>query len=484
MSEQPSISALHLPDEHFHFVTGKLAARGLESYVAELAARLHFRYSVDVLPITVAALMTPNWIAKRITTPKQATAIIVPGYCDTDISLLEDEVNIPVYIGPRDFRLIEAMFTGKHDSREGYGEYSIEIIAEINHAPRMTTSSIVDMATRYAKDGADIIDIGCEPGGPWLGIADAVKAVRDLGLRVSVDSFNPKEISAAAMAGAELVLSVNATNREAASDWGCEVVAIPDEFKTMAGLATTVEHLEQSNVPFRIDPVLEPIGCGFADSLVRYARARNEFPGVGLMMGIGNITELTEVDSAGVNVLLLGICEELQIHSVLTTEVINWARGSVGECDLARRLVHYAISHGTVPKHIDPRLVMLRDTHRVRQSDEQLVAIQADLKDPNFRIFAENDNLHLMNADMHIQGADPFEIFNQLMSREPKNINAQHAFYLGYEMAKATTALTLGKQYHQDQPLNWGMLTRPEISHRAKSVSKGKQDSSENRDPE
>jgi hypothetical protein len=32
-------------------------------------------------------------------------------------------------------------------------------------------------------------------------------------------------------------------------------------------------------------------------------------------------------------------------------------------------------------------------------------------------------------------------------------------------VAKAVTALTLGKDYRQDQALDWGHLTRPEIAH-------------------
>jgi hypothetical protein len=36
-------------------------------------------------------------------------------------------------------------------------------------------------------------------------------------------------------------------------------------------------------------------------------------------------------------------------------------------------------------------------------------------------------------------------------------------------MAKAVTALTLGKNYVQDQALRWGMLTREEKSHRGGS---------------
>jgi hypothetical protein len=46
-------------------------------------------------------------------------------------------------------------------------------------------------------------------------------------------------------------------------------------------------------------------------------------------------------------------------------------------------------------------------------------------------------------------------------------IDPSHAFYLGYELAKAVTALTLGKNYVQDQALRWGFLTREETSHRA-----------------
>jgi hypothetical protein len=43
-----------------------------------------------------------------------------------------------------------------------------------------------------------------------------------------------------------------------------------------------------------------------------------------------------------------------------------------------------------------------------------------------------------------------------------------HAFYLGYELMKAKTALTLSKNYRQDQALEWGFLTEPEESHLAR----------------
>src|SRR5207253_2359740 len=143
--------------------------------------------------------------------------------------------------------------------------------------------------------------------------------------------------------------------------WGCEVVAVPDSPTDVGSLDQTVAKLREWGVPFRIDPILEPIGFGFAASLGRYLEARRRFPDVEIMMGIGNLTELTDADSAGINVLLLGFCQELGIRSVLTTEVINWCRSCVGELDLARRLVGYAAKQHLLPKHLEPDLVMLRD---------------------------------------------------------------------------------------------------------------------------
>ena len=268
------------------------------------------------------------------------------------------------------------------------------------------------------------------------------------------------EAAAAARAGAELILSVNHTNRAAARDWGCEVVAVPDVPADLQGLDDTLELLHKDGVPHRIDPVLEPIGFGFAASLGRYLQARHRYPQAEMMMGVGNLTELTDVDSAGINVLLLGFCQELGIRSVLTTEVINWCRGSIRELDLARRLVWFACQRQVLPKHLEPGLHLLRDPKLRCFGDAQLSELAESITDRNFRLFAENGALHVINGQMHLHGSDPFALFAEMQRRQ--EIDASHAFYLGYEMAKALTALTLDKNYVQDQPLQWGFLTRPE----------------------
>src|SRR5262249_45598789 len=146
-------------------------------------------------------------------------------------------------------------------------------------------------ARKLQADGADVIDLGCDPGKAWPGVGDAVRALIDAGLRVSIDSFNPAEVEAALAAGAELVLSVNNSNAASAKAWhekhGAEVVAIPEftdanrqsaigNRQWLDTLSRTIDTLTRSSIPFRIDPILEPIGFGFAASLGRYIDVRRD----------------------------------------------------------------------------------------------------------------------------------------------------------------------------------------------------------------
>ena len=102
------------------------------------------------------------------------------------------------------------------------------------------------------------------------------------------------------------------------------------------------------------------------------------------------------------------------------------------------------------------------------EAEDALKELAQRVTDRNYRIFAERGEIHVLNGSVYLCGTDPFELFAQLAAGDPK-IDASHAFYLGYEFAKAVTALTLGKNYTQDQALRWGFLTIPETSHRGSS---------------
>jgi dihydropteroate synthase-like protein len=280
------------------------------------------------------------------------------------------------------------------------------------------------------------------------------------GMRVSVDSFDRGEILTAVEAGASLVLSVNGTNLDVARELagsGTRVVVIPDFGAGIETLEASVTSLEKWGVPYLIDPVVEPIGFGFMTSLERYAEVRRRYPDAEMLMGIGNITELTAADSTGVNAILIAICQELGVRAVLTTEVIPWARGAVREVDVARRLMRYAVAHRSVPKKVDDRLVTVKDPAVLTYSEAELRELQSQIRDPNFRIFADREAITVFNAERFVRGTDIQDLFAQLGVEEPT-----HAFYLGKELAKARLALTLGKTYRQEGSLSWGYLTPPD----------------------
>jgi hypothetical protein len=133
--------------------------------------------------------------------------------------------------------------------------------------------------------------------------------------------------------------------------------------------------------------------------------------------------------------------------------------------DRARRLVYHAVTRRVLPKRLGPELVMLRDTKLREHGEVALRELATRITDRNYRLFAEQGSLHVFNGLVELHGDDPFVLFRQMLHRD--DIDPEHAFYLGYEMAKAVTALTLGKNYVQDQALQWGMLTKPERTHRS-----------------
>jgi dihydropteroate synthase-like protein len=287
--------------------------------------------------------------------------------------------------------------------------------------------------------------------------------VRELvaaGLRVSIDTFDADEIHTAVDAGAELVLSINSSNLDVVRELAgtsARIVVVPDLGGSLETIEPTIDAVTRYGISYLIDPILEPIGHGFTASLERYAEVRRRYPHAEMLMGIGNLTELTAADSTGVNALLIAVCQELGIRSVLTTEVIPWARGAVREIGVARQLMHYAITQRTIPKGVDDRLVTIKDPVLLTYSEEELRALQSRITDPNFRIFADPGGITVLNHEKFIRGTNIQDIFEQLEVDEPT-----HAFYLGKELARASLAVTLGKTYRQEGSLSWGYLTPPD----------------------
>jgi len=436
------------------FVTGKLAAPLLRDTLEGM--RAEFDCEVAVLGISVAALMTTEWVARFLAVPPGVDLILLPGHVQGNLDVLEQRFGVRAEKGPKDLRQIPEHF-GMAAARADYGAYDVQILAEINNAPSLPLPEILRRAGEFAASGAEIIDVGCTKGRPFEALPDVVSALRNDGHRVSIDSFETAEMRAAVRAGAELVLSVNGSNLELARELGATVVVIPDFGAGLESLYRNVDALERWGVRFILDPVLEPIGFGFAESFHRYYEVRKRYPDAEILMGIANLTELTEADTTGMAALLLGYCQELGIRYVLTTEEIPWARGAVRETDIARRLMHYAVRKKSLPKHVDSRLLTVKDPSVAAYTETELRQMQAQITDLDYRIFTDRDRIHVFNAERFVSGTHVSEIFAELDVEE-----ATHAFYLGKELMKARLAVTLGKTYRQEGELSWGYLTPPE----------------------
>jgi dihydropteroate synthase-like protein len=442
------------------FVTGKLAEPALRATLERMAP--DFPYEVAVLRITVAALMTTSWIARHLTDAAGCERIVIPGLCEGDVRAIEDRWGTRAEKGPDDLRDLPEHF-GLAALREEYGAHDIRIFAEINNVPHLPREEVVRAAEYYRQSGADVIDLGCSLDRRFDDVGDVVGHLKAQGFTLSIDTLDAGEILAADRAGVDFVLSLNGQNLEVAAGLRAMPVLIPDSPAALETLDRSIARLAALGRPFIVDPVIEPVGFGFAAALDRYVRVRARYPAAEMLMGIGNITELTDADTTGMNALLIGFCQELGIRHVLTTEVIPWARGAVREVDVARRLMYAARRRGVLPKHVDDRLLTVKDGRPKYYTEPELRALQRAITDPNLRIATTRDAIYVFNDRLFVGGTDIQALFEQLPVEEPG-----HAFYLGKELMKARLALLLGKTYVQEQPLRWGYLTpdREDTPHR------------------
>jgi dihydropteroate synthase len=436
--------------EHIVFLTGRLAKPSLERVLGGIDAA-PFTWEVREIGLQVAALMTADMIRRRVAAPVQAHRIIVPGRCRGDLDALTQHFGIPVQRGPEELKDLPRYFDRAAKPID-LSEYEVAIFAEIVDAPRLSVAGIIERARRYAADGANVIDLGGLPETRFDHLEESVQALKTEGYKVSVDSMDPAELVRGGRAGADYLLSLSLDTLWVADEVDSTPILISREPADEASLHEAIETMQRRGKPFMADPILDPIPFGFTASIVRYHRLRSRFPEVPIMMGIGNLTELTEADTSGINAVLFGIAAELRVAAVLTTQVSEHARRAVREADWARRIMHAAMRLNALPKGISDALMTVHAKHPFPDSPAEIDATAALVLDPNFRVQVTREGLHVYNRDGLRLGQDPFELWPQLRLDD----DAAHAFYMGVELARAEIAWRLGKRYVQDQPLDWG----------------------------
>ncbi|ASJ15805.1 dihydropteroate synthase [Thermococcus chitonophagus] len=489
-------------------VTGKLAEPIVRKYGKGC--------DVFVAPVTVAAFLTPRMIADYLEKAgvKGYDMILIPGLVKGSAKEIEDRVGIPTYKGPKNAidlpAVLKAVREGFKLSREvpadelfskdtlkrvedvrnktfnkRYIEKALKkpwnflignlpvgldfptrILGEIIDAPKLTMDEIIQRAKYYLREGADIIDIGMISGETNVDFLDAIPEIREkVQVPISLDSLNPKELRKG-IEVADLLLSIDWSTVE---DLVTEkpVVLIPthmkkgyfpttpeERVKYLENLKEKAKELGYKNII--LDPILEHYP-NFGRSITTLYLYRERNPEDVLLSGVGNVTEMTDADSPGINAILAGLAGELKISLLLTTEASQKCKGSIREL---RRGLDMILLGGL--KDVGLSLLILKEKRRKEVKFEKARRIikarskPVKLESVYFRIFIDKGKIYVnayrgTKLVATIEGNEPNSIIDTII--EMFNISPRHAFYLGRELEKAYTALKLGKSYIQEEEL-------------------------------
>jgi dihydropteroate synthase-like protein len=436
--------------ESLALITGHLGRPRLEKTMVALGPD-GFDWVILDAGVKVAALMTEQIIRRRIKLPETVTRVLLPGRCRADLAILSRHFGVPVDRGPDEIADLPAFF-GRGARPLDLSRHDVTIFAEIVDASQLSPAAVLEKAMAMSARGADIIDLGALPETPFPHLEESVRLLKHHGLQVSVDSFSIDELRRGAGAGADFLLSLNENSLDLALETEAVPVLVPAEPGDLASLIRAAERLEKAGKRYIADPVLDPIHFGFVQSLARFVEFRRRMPRAEMLMGTGNLTELTDTDSLGLTALLLGACSELSVRNVLVVQVSAHTRRTIEEHDAARRVMFAARADAALPKGYGNALLALHDKRPVVSSPEQVAINAAAVRDDNFRIEVSDDGIHAYNKALRIRGEEALGFYPRL----GVEADAAHAFYLGTELAKAEVARRLGKRYVQDEPLDFG----------------------------
>ncbi|HEY9206547.1 MAG TPA: dihydropteroate synthase-like protein [Candidatus Methanoperedens sp.] len=484
-------------------VTGRMAERTVRKSIQNEADFL-------VLGIEVAAFVTPG-LLRRSLPDKKYDLILIPGLATGDFSGLEKEINTQIRLGPKHavdlgfvisfagdtafspkipacelliekrrssaFEKINELELGSNaslfikDTKLG-GNSRMKVMAEVVDAGHLARKELANKVLYFKEQGADIIDLGISLDTTSEEVKAAVNTAKSAAaLPLSIDTLDPDLINEALDAGVDIVLSLNSENIAEVKDNiisnTATAVIIPDCSCDLESLFANIDTARNSGITNIIaDPVLEPIGHGFVESINRYYEFRKRDPTTPLFFGAGNVTELMDADSIGINAMLSGIAMELDASILFTPEYSDKAHGSVHELKKASMMMMLARERGSAPKDLGFDLLEIKEKRRREYGRLPENAIDAKGSehwhlDPAgcFKIEVTEDEISdgklrpgkilAKQKDKAVAGRTAKEILDTIIDQGLAS-RPDHAGYLGRELMKAELALKFKRSYSQD----------------------------------
>jgi len=484
--------------------TGRLAENTVRKAAGEKA-------DVLVADIDIAAFITPNKLIKAFqeaNLSKKYDLILLPGLVPGDFSKVSRELGCKIRLGPKhaydlsfvlpfaekielsekvpacellaDVRKEMAIELLRKTEEEAFsslalrgvklgGKACMKVMGEIVGAMEMDPGLLQEKIEAFIARGADIIDLGATLNTLSGQVRKTVYLAKTLTLApISIDTLDPELIKEGVEAGADLVLSLNGTNMETAGPIvaraGTAAVVIPDEGNSLESLVRNVEAAQKLGIEKIIaDPVLDPIGHNITESIVRYHEFHKLYPQIPVFFGVGNVTELMDVDTIGVNAALCGIGVDVGASILFTPEFSDKAQGSIRELKRASWMMQLSRVRESSPKDLGLDLLCIKEKRRRPEYPLPENAIMAKPSknwrvDPAgpIRIRTVADSISgsggmivAEHEKASVVGKSAREVMDTLL--ELKLVSRlDHAAYLGRELEKAELALYFNRSYAQD----------------------------------
>ena len=365
-------------------------------------------------------------------------------------------------------------------------DFPMRVLAEIANAPFLSKEALINKCQYFVDCGADMIDIGMAAGEDFSSkVPELIDTLRPIvGDRpLSIDTLNTNEIKVAAECGIDFVLSLDLGNnsqvKEVLKQKDIPAVLLPTNFSEGKSPQTPHERVkamhqlieDTDGLRYVADLILDPVN---SSSIVESIIACHEFHLTNpapMFFGVGNVTELMDADSGGVNVLLAGIGMELGVSILFTPEESGKTRGSVYELATASRMMFLAKHRKSIPKDLGINMVAFKDKHKrndiILNESDDVPHIKQDepmkfIRDKagSFKISIDYGttvksstiiatHFKKNRADLVIVGHSAKEIYEEIIENNLVT-RMEHAAYLGSELQKAEIAMITGKEYIQD----------------------------------
>ncbi len=335
-------------------------------------------------------------------------------------------------------------------------------------------------AAYFIESGADIIDLGLNPESEVKNIQKIVSELRSLDkvqkfdIPLTIDSMNPTEIRKGLEADIDLIISVDeGIIEECASNTPTVLIPTNQEEgvyhrapdKRINYLMNLRERaLDLGYEKLILDPLLEPSPY-IMDSLKSYKLLEEKNIDNPVLAGVGNVVEMIDADSVGINALLAGFAKELDWDLLLQVEASRKTKRSVKE--LKTGLEMFQRTKNDFPKNLSKDLLRLKeknDKGLTFQVDPSLEKYRTDKKlnkrennpsdDYYFKIFLRQNNINIIGfkeeeQQFLVTGKSPNLILNKLQKKV--DLSKKHIFYLGRELEKAKICLNLDRSYIQEE---------------------------------